>query len=134
MPEDLLPVRERDAIPLNRNIKPVSECSLVTSTIDGRTHRAVEVPILTCGCLWLECQKEAEDVISINGKIIQDSILRNQRINAAYARLSIADKRFQWAGLAAFASKQVGCGLLHAVSVMGKNQADIRRVGPSHSR
>jgi len=38
----------------------------------------------------------------------------NQVINAAYARLWLQDSRFQWAGLAAFASKQVGCGLLHA--------------------
>lgn len=36
------------------------------------------------------------------------------RVESAYARLWLHDPRFQWAGLAAFASKQVGCGLLHA--------------------
>jgi hypothetical protein len=31
--------------------------------------------------------------------------------------LWLADNRFQWAGLAAFASKQVGCGLIHATKL-----------------
>jgi hypothetical protein len=47
---------------------------------------------------------------------------RNKRINAAYAKLWLADNRFQWAGLAAFASKQVGCGLLHAAQLITKNR------------
>ncbi|WP_345894178.1 DUF2515 family protein [Pseudomonas emilianonis] len=34
------------------------------------------------------------------------------------------DQRFQWAGLAAFASKQVGCGLLHAAQSIERIQAE----------
>ena len=34
------------------------------------------------------------------------------------------DNRFQWAGLAAFASKQVGCGLLHASNAIENIQAE----------
>jgi hypothetical protein len=36
--------------------------------------------------------------------------------------LWLADRRFQWAGLAAFASKQVGCGLLHSAETIAKNR------------
>ncbi|MBN2976280.1 hypothetical protein JWR98_20880 [Pseudomonas sp. MAFF 301380] len=45
-------------------------------------------------------------------------------INSAYAQLWRLDKRFQWAGLAAFASKQVGCGLLHAADAIEKIQVE----------
>ncbi|WP_426120006.1 DUF2515 family protein, partial [Pseudomonas sp. DSP3-2-2] len=45
-------------------------------------------------------------------------------MNAAYARLWLYDNRFQWAGLAAFASKQVGCGLLHASNAIENIQAE----------
>lgn len=69
-----------------------------------------------CVRCWRFYQKEAEAIVSID-----DPIARNRRINAAYAQLWIDDRRFQWAGLAAFASKQVGCGLLHAADVIGKS-------------
>jgi len=77
---------------------------------------------LTPEHLWATFQKEAEDVLQIDGKWIEDDKLRNRRINAAYARLWLADPRFQWAGLAAFASKQVGCGLLHAADIVDANR------------
>jgi hypothetical protein len=38
--------------------------------------------------------------------------------------LWLEDQRFQWAGLAAFASKQVGCGLLHATDSIEKIDAE----------
>jgi len=40
--------------------------------------------------------------------------------------LWLADNRFQWAGLAAFASKQVGCGLLHATTLEQRIEAEKR--------
>ena len=58
------------------------------------------------------------------GKLIADPKARNSAINAAYAQLWLDDPRFQWAGLAAFASKQVGCGLLHAADSIDKIQAE----------
>lgn len=58
------------------------------------------------------------------GKLITDPKARNKAINAAYAQLWRLDPRFQWAGLAAFASKQVGCGLLHAAETVEKMQAE----------
>ncbi|WP_244105275.1 DUF2515 family protein [Burkholderia ambifaria] len=58
---------------------------------------------------WRHFQRQAEAIVSDG-----DPISINRRINAAYAQLWLDDRRFQWAGLAAFASKQVGCGLLNA--------------------
>ncbi|MFL6637450.1 MAG: DUF2515 family protein, partial [Paraburkholderia graminis] len=56
-----------------------------------------------CINCWRFYQKKAEALVAID-----DPIARNRRINAAYAQLWLDDHRFQWAGLAAFASKQVG--------------------------
>ena len=47
---------------------------------------------------------------------------RNRVINSAYAQLWRLDNPFEWAGLAASASKQVGCGLLHAAQSIEKIQ------------
>lgn len=77
-----------------------------------------------CERAWRFYQKQAEDLIAPHGKLIADPKLRNRVINAAYAQLWQLDQRFQWAGLAAFASKQVGCGLLHASDAIEKIQAE----------
>lgn len=52
----------------------------------------------------------AEAIVAPGGILIADPKARNRAINAAYANLWLKDPRFQWAGLAAFASKQVGVG------------------------
>ncbi len=104
----------------------LSACKRTTSH-DGRNPKiTIEVPILTCSCLWHRFQKEAEEWIAPGGVLIADPLARNRRINAAYAQLWLADNRFQWAGLAAFASKQVGCGLLHAVTLDERIEAEKR--------
>ena len=115
----------------------LSACKRTTSH-DGRNPKTtIEVPILTCSCLWHRFQKEAEDWIAPGGILIADPLARNRRINAAYAQLWLADNRFQWAGLAAFASKQVGCGLLHAVTLDERIEAEkkaYRELQDSHSQ
>ena len=75
-----------------------------------------------CITCWRNLQKEAERIASI-----PDPIARNRRINAAYAQLWWDDRRFQWAGLAAFASKQVGCGMLNAAEMIRRSnrQRDV---------
>jgi hypothetical protein len=80
--------------------------------------------ILTAELLWASFQAEAEDLLSIAGRWIADDRERNRRINRAYARLWLADNRFQWAGLAAFASKQVGCGLLHSADIVDAHRRE----------
>jgi hypothetical protein len=81
--------------------------------------------------LWASFQIEAEDLLKIDGRWIADDRERNRRINAAYARLWLADRRFQWASLAAFASKQVGCGLLHTADIVDAHRREREQIEPS---
>ncbi|MCF4997279.1 hypothetical protein GIW70_19595 [Pseudomonas syringae] len=99
---------------LNHNTTSVDACECSDQLLYGEKVRVTEVPVLTCQCLWRAYQRQAEEIVAPEGVFIADPVRRNRAINAAYARLWQHDRRFQWAGLAAFASKQVGCGLLHA--------------------
>jgi uncharacterized Zn-binding protein involved in type VI secretion len=83
-----------------------------------------ELPGLVCQNLWRGYQQRAEAVVAPGGVLIADPKARNRAINAAYASMWLEDQRFQWAGLAAFASKQVGCGLLHAADSIDKIDAE----------
>jgi hypothetical protein len=85
-------------------------------------EKAIAVPILTPEHLWRTFQAEAENILMVDGSLEGNDRERNKRINAAYARLWLADNRFQWAGLAAFASQQLGCGLLHSAETIGRNR------------
>jgi len=93
----------------------------VTTTVSER-------PGTLCENLWRGYQQRVENVVAPGGKLITDPKARNKAINAAYAQLWRHDQRFQWAGLAAFASKQVGCGLLHAAESIEKMQAEEETV------
>lgn len=83
---------------------------------------------LTAELLWASFQAEAEDLLTEDGHWITDDRERNKRINRAYARLWLADNRFQWAGLAAFASKQVGCGLLHSAGIIDARRREREQI------
>jgi uncharacterized Zn-binding protein involved in type VI secretion len=87
-----------------------------------------ERPGTLCENLWRGYQQRVENVVAPGGKLITDPKARNKAINAAYAQLWRHDQRFQWAGLAAFASKQVGCGLLHAAESIEKMQAEEQAI------
>jgi uncharacterized Zn-binding protein involved in type VI secretion len=82
------------------------------------------LPGQVCENLWRGYQQRVENVVAPGGKLIADPKARNKAINAAHAQLWQSDQRFQWAGLTAFASKQVGCGLLHAAESIGTMQAE----------
>jgi hypothetical protein len=134
-PNPYFPRHKYFSIPLNRNIQSVSAVAVTTHTgPDGAVRKAVEVEILTVEHLWASFQVEAEDILKLNGKWITDDRERNRRINAAYAKLWLADKRFQWAGLAAFASKQVGCGLLHSADIIAKNRREREQIQRSFAQ
>lgn len=109
-----------DAIALNRNIVSVPECKVYPALKDGKPVDCVRVSLLDPAAVWLRCQHEAEQWVTDaqTGKPLSRPDAINRRINSAYAFLWLKDKRFQWAGLAAFASKQVGCGLLHASTTL----------------
>lgn len=117
---------------LHKNTKPISECKSYFREENGRKVKITEVQVLTCECVWRSYQKEAEGIVAPGGTLIADPKERNRRINAAYAKLWLHDHRFQWAGLAAFASKQVGCGLLHAANsskkIQNEHDAALRMV------
>ena len=113
-----------DTKELHKNTKSISACENSTTEENGKKVRNFKVPVLTCECIWRTFQEEAEEIVAPGGTLIADPKERNKRINAAYAKLWLNDHRFQWAGLAAFASKQVGCGLMHASESMKKIQAE----------
>jgi hypothetical protein len=110
MPDTPFVGHGHDPIPIGRNIAPIPECKVVPVLKEGKVIEAVDVPMLTCASVWLRCQKEAEKWIEdCGGQVMKvHPELINARINAAYAYPWRSDRRFQWAGLAAFASKQGG--------------------------
>lgn len=59
-----------------------------------------------CAAGWAKVQKEVAQTDAIT-----DIRQRNRVISASYARLYQASPDLKWAGAAAFASKQVGCGM-----------------------
>ena len=105
---------------------PVAEPrpSSFTPAPNRPTSTFAPLPGQVCENLWREYQQRAEAIVAPGGALIADPKARNRAINAAYAQLWLHDPRLQWAGLAAFASKQVGCGLLHAAESIDKIQAE----------
>lgn len=96
----------------------VPNCSICYPTRQAQEKLSEESKRDCIDC-WRKLQKRAEAIASA-----PDPVTRNRRINAAYAKLWIDDRRFQWAGLAAFASKQVGCGLLNAAQMIQRAGAE----------
>jgi hypothetical protein len=124
-PNPYFPKHKYCGIPVNRNIKPINECDIHHYVGAAATvEKSVAVDILTPEHLWATFQAEAEDMLKVNGSLDGNELERNRRINAAYAKLWLVDNRFQWAGLAAFASKQVGCTILHAAQTTTKNRRE----------
>ncbi|PHM38169.1 hypothetical protein Xmau_03556 [Xenorhabdus mauleonii] len=121
---EVLKKHKYDDLALHQSTQSVAACDCHFEEKDGKQIKVIDVPILTCECVWRRYQKEAEDIVAPGGVLIADPKERNKRINAAYASLWLNDNRFQWAGLAAFASKQVGCGLLHAYDTAEKVRVD----------
>ncbi len=68
-----------------------------------------------CAALWKKYRDEAEALIAPHDG---DPRARNRAISAAYAKLYLDNPGFVWAGLAAYASKQVGCAMDHARHAM----------------
>ena len=64
-----------------------------------------------CKALWKKYDDEAKAIIAPAGG---DHQLRNKIISGAYSKLYLSDPCFVWAGLAGYASKQVGCALATA--------------------
>lgn len=85
-----------------------------TVQIGGTAH------LCDCAALWKKYRDEAEAIVAPHD---HDPRARNRAISAAYAGLFLSNQDFVWAGLAAYASKQVGCAMdsaSHAIDVGGK--------------
>jgi hypothetical protein len=129
-PNPYFPKHQYHGIAIGQNMRPISECRVHHYVGPAATAQQGLLSYqLSPEHLWMTFQQEAEDIVKDKGRIIADDTERNRRINAAYAKLWLADNRFQWAGLAAFASKQVGCGLLHARQLSEKSRDELRAVG-----
>jgi type VI secretion system secreted protein VgrG len=74
-------------------------------------------PELSCRELWAKYDKQAKDLIAPAGN---DPIERNKIISGAYADIYMKHPEFRWCGLAAYASKQAGCGMQHAEALKQK--------------
>ena len=61
---------------------------------------------MDCAEHWDEVIRDIADIAAV-----QDPEERNRKISAAYADLYLKNPELKWAGAAAFASKQVGCGM-----------------------
>ncbi len=77
-----------------------------------------------CTKAWQQAEGEADAIINRS----DDPIQRNKYINAAYAQLYRQDPRLHWLGAAAFASKQVVCGLQEAKQVSDLADAQMEAV------
>jgi uncharacterized Zn-binding protein involved in type VI secretion len=71
-----------------------------------------------CRALWDKYDRQAREIIA---PADNDHRKRNHLINGAYAKLYLDDKTLKWAGLAAYASKQVGCAIDHARRIEAKS-------------
>lgn len=126
-PQTVRSAPQQDATPVTPN-RPVGPRESGFTSARAPTLALSEQPGAICENLWRGYQQRVENVVAPGGKLIAAPKARNKAINAAYAQLWRLDPRFQWAGLAAFASKQVGCGLLHAAETLEKIQAEEQAI------
>lgn len=78
----------------------------------------IQAPLTTAPTapIDLDCEAAWEEAEEPMNKIMEetDPIKRNKKISAAYAEAYKEQPHLKWFGAAAFASKQVGCGMEHA--------------------
>lgn len=82
----------------------------------------VPCPTFDCAAAWKECEAAADAITNKS----HDPLERNRFINAAYAQMYLNNPKLEWLGAAAFASKQVGCGLKAAKDAMDIAEGDRR--------
>lgn len=70
-------------------------------------------PTQTCAAVEATCDKAWDEVTAETKTVIDmpDKRARNRRISALYSDMNLRHPELKWAGAAAFASKQVGCGM-----------------------
>lgn len=83
-----------------------------TINAGGKIHAPLVAKPIDCKAAWTEAEKPTKEITKE-----KDPIKRNKMISAAYAKDYQETPHLQWFGAAAFASKQVGCGMEHAKGV-----------------
>ncbi len=101
-------IREPDApsrpVPLYKALDTVDK-----PVVRPATHSPappVTKSLSTCAEKWDKATEESDTIAAMT-----DPVKRNKVISAKYAEVYKKDSRMLWSGTAAFASKQVGCGL-----------------------
>ena len=93
---------------------------------------ATEDAIVTCCDLWSLMQAQSIALLAQNNVLVPKALRRAKRTAGNYAQLFLDDEgtehqgRFYWAGLAAFAAKQVVDGIEFAESKFDHFMADAR--------
>jgi hypothetical protein len=82
---------------------------------------------IDCADAWKGAEQEADDILNKS----DDPVKRNKEINAAYARMYLQNPKLEWLGAAAFASKQVGCGIKDAQFYKDLAEADRNPWNPN---
>jgi uncharacterized Zn-binding protein involved in type VI secretion len=83
--------------------------------VGGASGGEASAATTECRTLWERYDAEARELLAPGD---DDHRKRNHIINGAYAQLYLDHPEFKWAGLAAYASKQVGCAMDHSTKVM----------------
>lgn len=70
-------------------------------------------PVQPCAAVAAICDKAWEEAAAETKTVVDmpDKRARNRRISALYSDINLRHPELKWAGAAAFASKQVGCGM-----------------------
>lgn len=84
-----------------------------------------------CQAIWKALNTETQAISKE-----PDDIKRNRQISAAYAKLYQTNKNLRWSGVAALASKQVGCGLREATIMLAdiEKRLEVNQVRQSQER
>jgi hypothetical protein len=69
----------------------------------------IKCDAVTCADAWKAAKAETDKIVNM-----KDPFERNKVISAKYAEMYENNKELSWPGVAAFASKQVGCGMAEA--------------------
>ena len=70
-----------------------------------------------CKSAWAQTVAHTNSIANM-----QDPVARNRKISADYAQMYQKDPDLQWAGLGAIVSRQAGCGMQSAQSVMDRDE------------
>ncbi len=124
---------KQDATPEQQQVTATpaaAQASAVVATpgsdADTPTSGTISSSPTACQQLWQPLDAASQAIVNT-----PDDMARNQKITQAYAKLYLENPNLIWAGVAAFASKQVGCVLkqFHSMGFHAEEMAVAEVVG-----